>query len=122
MIALQQGADLIGKWQGQLAAGLSVLGRDVPLTLLETKVRPLSHPRLAGTGAMAQHHQRQHCISRRRAELGRQTGQHLLHLDVTQASGLGLDLRFGEIAEPNRVHGVRFDQAKPRCLAERQHQ
>ncbi|MNJ66325.1 hypothetical protein D3C77_623930 [compost metagenome] len=63
-VTLEQPAHLRGQRQGQLGPGLGVLGRDMPLALLQAEVPPRRQAGLGYTGAVAQHHQSQHGLGR----------------------------------------------------------
>ncbi|MNN81842.1 hypothetical protein D3C81_1987060 [compost metagenome] len=67
-----------------LDAGLGVLGWNEPLPLGQADVRPLSLPGLPNAGAVAEHHQGEHGISRRTGRGIPQQGNQVLKLGHSQ--------------------------------------
>ncbi|MNC16590.1 hypothetical protein D3C75_644480 [compost metagenome] len=119
-IADEHLAHLVGQRQVMLDAGLGVFGRNEPLTLSQTDVRPACLPGFADAGAMAEHHQSQQAVRRVVRHCAEQATHQVLELGTTQSRRLDPDLGFGEVVELDARHWVGRNQAQLERLTESQ--
>ncbi|MNE58651.1 hypothetical protein D3C80_1536920 [compost metagenome] len=116
-VADQNLAHLVRQRQVMLDASLGVLGRDEPLALSQTDMRPACLPGFADARAVTEHHQRQHGVGRGSQHDVGQLLQQPRQLNTAQPGWLGTHLGLGEVAELDPRHRVDRDQAELERLA-----